>query len=115
MREFKTQGDACTNYDNYNNYGNYNKGDQKMSNCDKSYNTHLVQLWLNHNRDNCMACVNLDDKKLNKLMNNDGALMMWLTFREYGTDSDKIEIDKDKLYLDAIRQTIKDNKQEYCE
>ena len=79
---------------------------------DKAYNTHLVQLWLDNNRDNYMACGALNEKKFKNLMQDDGALLIWLTFREYGNDSERIVLDKDALYLDAIRQTIKDNMQE---
>lgn len=72
---------------------------------DKAYNTHLVQLWLDNNRENYIACGDIKKQTLE----NDGRLLTWLTFREYGGDTGKIKLDKDMLYLDAIRQTIKDN------
>ena len=72
---------------------------------DKAYNTHLVQLWLDNNRENYMACGDIKKQTLE----NDGRLLTWLTFRAYGGDADKIKLNKDMLYLDAIRQTIKDN------
>lgn len=72
---------------------------------DKAYNTHLIQLWLDNNRENYIACGRIKKQTLE----NDGQLLTWLTFREYGGDTDKIKLDKDMLYLDAIRQTIKDN------
>lgn len=72
---------------------------------DKAYNTHLVELWLDNNRDNYLACGNIKKQTLE----NDGNLLVWLHFREYGGDTDKIILDKDALYLDSIRQTIKDN------
>lgn len=80
---------------------------------DKAYNTHLVQLWLDNNRENYIACGALDNKKLRTLMHSDGALIGWLASREYGKDSDKIKLNKDMLYLGAIRQTIKDNMAEF--
>lgn len=72
---------------------------------DKEYNTHLVKLWLDNNYENYKAC--RDIKK--QALENDGRLLTWLTFREYGGDTDKIKLDKDMLYLDDIRQTIIDN------
>lgn len=72
---------------------------------DKAYNTHLVELWLDNNRDNYMACRDIKKQQLE----DDASLLTWLHFREYGRDADKIVLDKDMLYLDAIRQTIKDN------
>lgn len=72
---------------------------------DKQYNTHLVKLWLDNNYENYKACGNIRKQELE----NDGRLLTWLTFREYGGDTEKIKIDKDLLYLDDIRQTIKDN------
>lgn len=73
---------------------------------DKAYNTHLIQLWLDNNRENYIACGDIKKQTLE----NDGGLLIWLTFREYGGDADKIKLDKDMLYLDAIRQTIIENK-----
>lgn len=72
----------------------------------KAYNTHLVKLWLDNNRENYMACSDIKKQTLE----NDGRLLTWLTFREYGGDADKIKLDKDMLYLDDIRQTIIENK-----
>lgn len=75
---------------------------------DKEYNTHLVELWLDNNRDNYLACGNIKKQTLE----NDGRLLTWLHFREYGRDAYKIILKKDALYLDSIRQTIKDNMDE---
>lgn len=72
---------------------------------DKQYNTHLVKLWLDNNYENYKACG--DIKK--QVLENDGRLLTWLTFREYGADAENVKLDKDLLYLDDIRQTIKDN------
>ena len=73
---------------------------------DKAYNTHLIQLWLDNNRENYIACGDIKKQTLE----DDGRLLIWLTFREYGGDADKIKLDKDMLYLDAIRQSIIENK-----
>ncbi len=79
---------------------------------DKEYNTHLVKLWLDNNRDNYLACGDMNSKKFRAIMNNDSTLLNWLHFREYGEDTYKIILRKDALYLDSIRQTIKDNMHE---
>lgn len=78
---------------------------------DKAYNTHLVKLWLDNNYENYKAC--RDIKK--QTLENDGRLLTWLTFREYGGDIDKIELNKDMLYMDDIRQTIAENKKAWEE
>lgn len=78
---------------------------------DKQYNTHLVQLWLDNNHDNYVDCASLNEKRFKVLMQDDAALLTWLTFREYGGDREKIVLDKDALYLDAIRETIKENRE----
>lgn len=81
-----------------------------MNREDKAYNTHLVKLWLDNNRENYMACGEIKKQTLE----NDGELLTWLTYREYGGDTDKIVLAKDMLYLDSIRQTIKDNMAGMC-
>ncbi len=72
---------------------------------DKAYNTHLVELWLDNNRENYMACGVIS----NETLNDDEALLNWLKGREYGGDTEKITLETDALYMDSIRQTIKDN------
>lgn len=80
-----------------------------MNKIDKAYNTHLVKLWLDNDKDNYYACGDMNDKKFRAVMREDSVLLTWLHFRKYGGDTDKIVLDKELLDLASIRQTIKDN------
>lgn len=72
---------------------------------DKAYNTHLIQLWLDNNRENYMACGAIRQNTLK----SDVCLLNWLKGREYGGDTEKITFEVAEIYMDAVRQTIKDN------
>lgn len=74
---------------------------------DKVYNTHLVRLWLDNNRNNYVACGEIKVREYK----TDAELIKWLKQRYYGGDADKIRLDKNLLYMDAIRETIKENMQ----
>lgn len=76
---------------------------------EKEYNTHLVILHLDNDKNNYYDCGDLNWKKLNAIMKNDCSLMTWLHFRDFGGDNDKIRIEPELLDFDLIRQTIKDN------
>lgn len=72
---------------------------------DKEYNTHLVKLWLNNNQGN----YNNQQSMQKSTLNNDQKLMGFLKQQNYGGDRNKIDFNKNKLDLNDIRNTIKDN------
>lgn len=52
-----------------------------------------------------MACGEIRQSTLK----SDVRLLSWLKGREYGGDTEKITLDVNAIYMDAVRQTIKDN------
>lgn len=75
---------------------------------DKLYNTHLIQLWIDNNYDNYMSCANVSLTTLK----SDDKLVAWLKGRYYAGDAQKISFEKNDIYLEPIRQAIKDNTNE---
>lgn len=73
----------------------------------KTYNTHLVKLWLDNDRDNYYACGDIEEQTLR----DDDRLLEWLKEREYGGDREKIIFERSELHLKSIREVIKDNMQ----
>lgn len=73
---------------------------------EKEYNTHLVKLWLDNDRDNYEAQRSMPKATLN----SDQKLMSFLKARNYGMDRSKIDFNKNNLDMQDIRNTIKDNK-----